>query len=365
MYYYIALGGVGCRTLARYAVQQNIADSACFYIDSDAVMGIELEGKQFYLIDNLCGGSRGCRSIGRNAIKYEILTHKMDSFFDTVKGMEGEEIEIIFVTSSFGGFGSAVVFELIDYLEANLWNEFQAGRGKCKILAFNEGYSKAERWPAYLCEIFTANTIEFVDQYDWKYAVRTYDQPGEREKFFNPFCSMYLLDTSERKPVELSHVLDMPDSMLAQLDVASLYKTKRVKKNAPPVFISYASSDQRIVDLLAKKLEAKGIDCWVASKSIHEGSYARQIIEGIQNSRIFIVLLSCNSVISEHVKNEIDRAFDRVKDGLKIIPFFIENVELDSECIYYLYRQEMFHGEKPPIEERIGELIEKIDKMMG
>lgn len=364
MTYYIALGGVGCRTLATYAAQQNIAEAVCFYIDSDAATGMELKGKQFYFVDNLSGGSRGCRNIGRTTIKYEILTHKMGNFFNSIKGLEGEETEIIFVTSSFGGFGSAVVFELIDYLEAKLWEEFRTGRGKCKIVAFNEGYSKAERWPAYVCEIFTANTIAFVDQYNRGYAVHTYDFPGEREKFFNPFCSMYLLDTSERKPVELSYVLNMPDRMLAQLDAASHYKIRRVKKNAPLVFISYSFDDQRIADLLAAKLEEKGIDCWIASKSIHEGTYARQIMEGIQNSRIFIVLLSHDSIGSEHVKNEIDRAFNRVKDGLKMIPFFIENVELDSECIYYLCRQEMFHGEKPPIEERIEELAGQIHKMM-
>ena len=75
-------------------------------------------------------------------------------------------------------------------------------------------------------------------------------------------------------------------------------------------------------------------------------------------------MLSKNSIASEQVKNEIDRAFSRLKDGLKIVPFIIDDSELDDECSYYLCRQEFYFGKTPPIKARIDELVGKISGML-
>jgi len=115
---------------------------------------------------------------------------------------------------------------------------------------------------------------------------------------------------------------------------------------------------------LVDKLEENGIKCWIATRNIHEGSYARQIIQGIRGAKIFVVLISKNSIASEQVKNEIDRAFARLKDNLKIVPFIIDEAELDDECSYYLCRQEFFFGKRPPVTERIQELVLKIQDML-
>ena len=79
---------------------------------------------------------------------------------------------------------------------------------------------------------------------------------------------------------------------------------------------------------------------------------------------IFLVVISKNSISSEQVKNEIDRAFNRVKDGMIIVPFIIDNAEMDDECQYYLCRQEIFYGKKPPIDDRIHELITRIKDVL-
>lgn len=47
-----------------------------------------------------------------------------------------------------------------------------------------------------------------------------------------------------------------------------------------------------------------------------------------------------------------------------IIPFVIDDTELDDECQYYLCRQEMFYGTVPPVDERIEELITHIKNIL-
>ena len=87
-------------------------------------------------------------------------------------------------------------------------------------------------------------------------------------------------------------------------------------------------------------------------------------MQGIREAKIFIVLLSCNSITSEQVKNEIDRAFSRLGNGLKIVPFLLDDAELDDDCAYYLCRQEFYFGKQPPIVERIREFVTKVADML-
>lgn len=146
--------------------------------------------------------------------------------------------------------------------------------------------------------------------------------------------------------------------MIRQLDCKHSYLL--TNKNKCDVFISYSSLDQAIADKVADRLLELGITPWIASRSMKEGPYAKQIMQGIKDAKVFLVLLSKNSISSEQVKNEIDRAFSRLKEGLKIIPFILDDSELDDECQYYLCRQEMFSAKEPPIQKRVDELVHRI-----
>ena len=77
------------------------------------------------------------------------------------------------------------------------------------------------------------------------------------------------------------------------------------------------------------------------------------------------MIVSEDAILSPHVKNELDIATSRIKDGLIIMPFKIDDAELDDECRYYLGRQEFFMGEKPPIEKRIDLFVDKIKKVLN
>ena len=53
-----------------------------------------------------------------------------------------------------------------------------------------------------------------------------------------------------------------------------------------------------------------------------------------------------------------------MKDGMTIIPFAIDNVEMDDECQCYLCSQEMFFCKTPPLDKRIHELAIRIKDVL-
>ena len=89
-----------------------------------------------------------------------------------------------------------------------------------------------------------------------------------------------------------------------------------------------------------------------------------QSISQDQRNNAVILEISKNSIASEQVKNEIDRAFSRLSEGMRIIPFIMDDSKLDDECAYYLCRQEFFFGNRPPQDMRIKELAQTIKEML-
>ena len=125
------------------------------------------------------------------------------------------------------------------------------------------------------------------------------------------------------------------------------------------VFISYASSDRHIADLLCKKLEEHNIRVWYAPRDIHSGNFASAIVNAISNCSHFITIISQNSMSSEHVLNEIDLAFEQLKRNVVLLPFRIDDQDMRAEFNYYLKRQVWINAQKPPMEERIEEFIQE------
>lgn len=102
------------------------------------------------------------------------------------------------------------------------------------------------------------------------------------------------------------------------------------------VFISYSSKDVAIAEQICQTLENKGIKCWMASKSLEPGNiYASEIVRGIKNSQIFILVYTSNSNMSQHVMNEVDRAFYYHKI---IVPFMVHDIPMSEDLSYYLSR---------------------------
>ena len=100
------------------------------------------------------------------------------------------------------------------------------------------------------------------------------------------------------------------------------------------VFISYSSKDERYIKKMTQMLEKMGITYWIAPDMIPAGSnYAREIPSAIQNSDIFLLVLSKASHQSIWVEKEIDSAIYYRKT---IVPFHIDDSPMTDMYRYYL-----------------------------
>jgi hypothetical protein len=131
----------------------------------------------------------------------------------------------------------------------------------------------------------------------------------------------------------------------------------------PLIFLSYSSRDKLIADAICSRLENQGIRCWIAPRDVNPGSdYSDQISEALERSTAMVMVFSSGSNSSRHVKSEIDRAFSLDK---VIIPFRVENVELDKGLAYYLSKTHWLDALTRPLEQHIDRLAGTIRKVSG
>lgn len=110
------------------------------------------------------------------------------------------------------------------------------------------------------------------------------------------------------------------------------------------IFVSYSTRDREITEQIVKELELCGARCWYAPRDV-EGRYAKAICEAIENAKIFLLILSENSAVSEHVLNEVEMAYNKRNSSnhnIIIEPLCIKPLDLDDksfdEIMYYIRR---------------------------
>ena len=100
----------------------------------------------------------------------------------------------------------------------------------------------------------------------------------------------------------------------------------------PKAFISHDSRDkERFVIDFATKLRKNGIDAWVDEWELKPGdSLTKEIFESIDESDIFISIISKYNINSNWVEEELEAGFIRkIEDGLRFIPVVIDkNIDL-------------------------------------
>ncbi len=105
------------------------------------------------------------------------------------------------------------------------------------------------------------------------------------------------------------------------------------------VFISYSSKDSNTAFMLCEALENEGLTCWIAPRDVRAGHYATSIVEGIESSKLFVLLFSQNSNDSVPVLNELEMAMG---NRLLIIPARIEEVLPSKAMKFYLMATHWF-----------------------
>jgi hypothetical protein len=132
---------------------------------------------------------------------------------------------------------------------------------------------------------------------------------------------------------------------------------------AHDIFISYSSKDKKLASAICNAFENKKIRVWIAPRDLAPGQpYASEIVRGIEQSQIMILLFNSNSFNSYAVRKEIERA---VSLGKPILPFRLENISLDKEWEFYISSSHWLDVIDDPIEEAIEKLVESANSLLN
>ena len=138
------------------------------------------------------------------------------------------------------------------------------------------------------------------------------------------------------------------------------------------VFISYSSKNVVVANSVCDYLESNGMKCWIAPRNVTGGKlYGEEIVDGINESQVFLLLYSEYSNLSKHVLSELDTAFNA---GKVIVPFKLDDSKMSNAMSYYLTATHMilassldeanYEDLKSTIENNIPELAKEKNKSL-
>lgn len=132
---------------------------------------------------------------------------------------------------------------------------------------------------------------------------------------------------------------------------------------ARDIFISHATDDHAVAEQVCELLEKRGLRCWIAPRNVSAGAvWDEAILDAIEQSRTFLLLLSTHSNESSYVKNEVNRAFS---EGKPIITFRLEDVLPGRSLQLYLARHHWMDAFPAPLEPRVEQLGASIARLLN
>ncbi len=130
------------------------------------------------------------------------------------------------------------------------------------------------------------------------------------------------------------------------------------------VFISYNHFDVKYASYLATCIENEGLRTWHFKRDMKSeqgtNDYAVAIMSALRRAKIVIIILSKNSVTSDHVKNEVCLAFNQLKTGTILMPIILEEAELDETLKYFLCRQDITDALPPKVKTKLEQFAKKV-----
>jgi hypothetical protein len=127
------------------------------------------------------------------------------------------------------------------------------------------------------------------------------------------------------------------------------------------IFVSYASPDRDVAFRIVSFLEAQGISCWVAPRDVPPGvEYGEAIINGIEQSRALVLILSDQSNESQFVRKEVERAVSKTK---AVLPVRIREVTPSGSLEFFISSAQWVDAWKSPMEQHLLPLVAAIKSM--
>ncbi len=133
------------------------------------------------------------------------------------------------------------------------------------------------------------------------------------------------------------------------------------------VFVSYEHGSKAIADSIVAAFEQDRIRCWYAPRDVI-GDYATSIVEAIENTSVFVLVLNGESSNSAHVLNEVEMAYKRnieQNQSITIMPFKISNDQFSRAMEYYIKRMHWIDATNSPLYNSIENLKSRVKKILG
>ena len=127
------------------------------------------------------------------------------------------------------------------------------------------------------------------------------------------------------------------------------------------VFICYDNEDKKAADAACQCLEDNDIKCWLKSRDAKIGHEIEDTMESIRQSEAMVLIFSEYCKISEHVRTEVNFAFN---EGIQIIAFKAEDAELEGMA-YFLRNAhfiDAFQGNDDRFENLVRDTSKFLDK---
>lgn len=133
--------------------------------------------------------------------------------------------------------------------------------------------------------------------------------------------------------------------------------------SGPTVFISYASQDAAVADVVVAALEKSGRRCWIAPRDVIPGEfYADSIVHAIDTAQIAVVILSRNAIASPHVLREIERAVSKRRP---VISLRIDLAPLPAALEYFLNTSQWLDASNGGIERSLPRLTDAVRRTLA
>lgn len=128
-------------------------------------------------------------------------------------------------------------------------------------------------------------------------------------------------------------------------------------------FVSHSSKDRTYAELVCQSLESHSLRCWIAPRDIQPGvEWGAAIIDGIDRSKVMLVIFSTNANDSAQVRREVERAIGK---SMPILPFRIEDANPKGALEFALSNTHWLDGFKPPIEPTLTQLVQSVKALCG
>lgn len=171
--------------------------------------------------------------------------------------------------------------------------------------------------------------------------LETYEFIDNQEGLIVPF----MINNSEYKYFDSIKNLLLAKNIYAKYNTMLYEAEKRLENQeddysnrARDIFVCYSSNDIDTVKSLIEKIESDGTTCWYSDRNMPKNSlsqfdYKSKIEEAISKSKVFLVIMSRNSMLSDDVKWELDMADKH--QIINRIEYRIEEVENTTKFKFF------------------------------